>query len=132
MKQQAPSRRWSPSPLLYASVAIHAGAAAAALSRPRTWPWALGAVAVNHLALSAAGLWPRSQLLGANWTRLPETSGNTVAITIDDGPEPDVTPKVLAQLEKHGASATFFCVGERVLRHADLVGSPGTELEFAL
>jgi peptidoglycan-N-acetylglucosamine deacetylase len=120
VKQHAPSRRWSPSPLLYASAAIHAGAAAAVLSRPPIWPWALGAVAVNHLALSAAGLWPRSHLLGANWTRMPPTSGDTVAITIDDGPEPDVTPKVLAQLGKHGACATFFCVGERVLRHADL------------
>jgi peptidoglycan/xylan/chitin deacetylase (PgdA/CDA1 family) len=120
VNQHAPSRRWSPSPLLYASAAIHAGAAAALLSRPHAWPWALGAVAVNHLALTGASLWPRSHLLGANWTRLPATSGNTIALTIDDGPEPDVTPKVLAQLEKHKANATFFCVGERVLRHADL------------
>jgi peptidoglycan-N-acetylglucosamine deacetylase len=120
VNQRAPSRRWSPSPLLVASAAIHAGAAAAVLSRPHSWPWALGAVAMNHLALTAASLWPRSHLLGGNWTRLPATSGDTVALTIDDGPEPDVTPKVLAQLEKYGASATFFCVGERVLRHADL------------
>jgi peptidoglycan/xylan/chitin deacetylase (PgdA/CDA1 family) len=114
--------RWMPSPLLYASGAVHLGAAAAVLARPRAWPWALGAVAANHIALAAAGLWPRSQLLGPNWTRLPEQEGITarVAITIDDGPEPDVTPQVLAQLREYRACATFFCVGESVLRYPDL------------
>jgi peptidoglycan/xylan/chitin deacetylase (PgdA/CDA1 family) len=43
-----------------------------------------------------------------------------VAITIDDGPDPAVTPRVLAQLEEHRVQATFFCVGERVERHAEL------------
>jgi peptidoglycan/xylan/chitin deacetylase (PgdA/CDA1 family) len=119
--QDAP-RRWSPSPLLYASAAVHVGAAAAMLARPRAWPWALGAVAANHLGLAAAGLWPRSQLLGPNWTRLPVQSGVSAraAITIDDGPDPAVTPRVLAQLAEHGAHATFFCVGVRVERYADL------------
>jgi peptidoglycan/xylan/chitin deacetylase (PgdA/CDA1 family) len=117
-EQDAPGR-WMPSPLLYASGAVHLGAAAAVLARPHAWPWALGALGVNHIALAAAGLWPRSQLLGPNWTRLP--GGSTgVAITIDDGPEPDVTPRVLAQLEEYRACATFFCVGERVLRFPDL------------
>jgi peptidoglycan/xylan/chitin deacetylase (PgdA/CDA1 family) len=116
------SRRWSPPPLLYASAAVHLGAAAAALARPRAWPWALGALVANHVALAAAGLWPRSQLLGPNWIRLPAQNGAAarVAITIDDGPDPDVTPQVLAQLAAHRAQATFFCVGARVERHADL------------
>ncbi len=114
--------RWSPSPLLYASAAVHLGAAAALLARPRAWPWALGALAANHVVLAAAGLWPRSRLLGPNWIRLPEHGGASagVAITIDDGPDPDVTPLVLSQLDRHQAHATFFCVGDRVERHADL------------
>ena len=114
--------RWSPSPLLYASAAVHLAAATALLVRPRAWPWALGAVALNHAGLAAAGLWPRSQLLGPNWTRMPPQSGaaGRVAITIDDGPDPEVTPQVLAQLAQHRAQATFFCVGVRVERHADL------------
>jgi peptidoglycan-N-acetylglucosamine deacetylase len=121
-RQVGVSRQWSPSPLLYASAAVHLGAAAAALARPPVWPWALGAVVLNHAVLAAAGLWPRSQLLGPNWTRLPlrpDTPG-TVAITIDDGPDPEVTPQVLSQLAEHQAHATFFCVGERVERYADL------------
>jgi peptidoglycan-N-acetylglucosamine deacetylase len=111
---------WRPAPLLYASAAVHAGAAACALLRPQSWPWAVAAVAANHVLLAGAGLWPRSSLLGPNWTRLPAGSGAAVAITIDDGPDPDVTPRVLSLLERAGAQATFFCVGERVLRHAEL------------
>ena len=116
------SGAWTPSPLLYATGALHVGAAAALIARPRIWPWALSAVLANHVALAATGLWPRSQLLGPNWTRLPAQGGTSmgVAITIDDGPEPSVTPEVLAQLERYRASATFFCVGERVLRYPDL------------
>ncbi|HTG22939.1 MAG TPA: polysaccharide deacetylase family protein [Reyranella sp.] len=114
--------RWSPAPLLYASAAIHLGAAAAVLSRPRAWPWALGAVVLNHGCLAAAGLWPRSRLLGPNWVTLPESSAESaaIAITIDDGPDPEVTPQVLSQLAQHGARATFFCVGLRVERYPDL------------
>ncbi len=107
---------------MYASAAVHLGAAAACLARPRTWPWALGAVAANHVALAGAGLWPRSQWLGPNVTRLPvrnAVSGD-VAITIDDGPDPDVTPRVLSALTRHHARATFFCVGERVQRFPEL------------
>jgi peptidoglycan/xylan/chitin deacetylase (PgdA/CDA1 family) len=43
-----------------------------------------------------------------------------VAITIDDGPDPDITPRVLALLDEHDVKATFFCIGERVLRHPEL------------
>jgi peptidoglycan-N-acetylglucosamine deacetylase len=122
MNQHASSRHWAPAPLLYASAVVHLGAAAALLSRPHAWPWALGAVLANHAAVAAAGLWPRSQLLGPNWTRLPSQTGNesSVAITIDDGPEPGVTARVLERLEEYRASATFFCIGERVLRYTDL------------
>jgi peptidoglycan/xylan/chitin deacetylase (PgdA/CDA1 family) len=120
--QDGALRRWSPAPLLYASAAVHLGAAASILARPLVWRWALAAVGANHLCLAAAGLWPRSQLLGPNWTRLPPQSGlaGRVAITIDDGPDPDVTPLVLSQLAEHRAQATFFCVGNRVERFAAL------------
>jgi len=126
--------RWSPSPLLYGSAAVHVAAAAALLARPQAWPWALGAFVANHIALAAAGLWPRSRLLGPNWIRLPaQTGGATgVAITIDDGPDPAVTPQVLSQLEAHHAHATFFCVGVRVERYPDLareIVSRGHDIE---
>jgi peptidoglycan/xylan/chitin deacetylase (PgdA/CDA1 family) len=110
------------SAILATSAVVHLGAMAVFVARPRDWPWALGAVVANHAILTAAGLWPRSQLLGPNWTRLPAASRarGEVALTIDDGPDPAVTPQVLALLAEHDARATFFCVGERVERYADL------------
>src|SRR6267154_6039617 len=119
-ERSAPQPR-RPSALLRGSVALHLGAVGALLARPRWWPWALSAVVADHLLLTAAGLWPRSRLLGPNWTRLPACAGGpAIAITIDDGPDPEVTPRVLALLEAHGARATFFCIGQRVAQHPGL------------
>jgi len=39
---------------------------------------------------------------------------NTVYLTFDDGPSPEVTPWVLDELDKHQAKATFFCLGKNV------------------
>lgn len=43
-----------------------------------------------------------------------------IALTIDDGPDPEVTPQVLDILERHGVRATFFCIGARAARHPEL------------
>ncbi len=98
-----------------ASVACHLGAGAVAATMPSLWPWALGAIAANHIVLTAGGLWPRSHWLGSNWTALPAAAAarGEVAITIDDGPDPAVTPAVLDLLDAHGVQATFFCIAER-------------------
>ena len=115
-------KRWKPSPLLGASVALHLGAASSVIARPQLWPWMLGAVVADHLLLTAAGLWPRSKLLGPNWTSLPAEAAarGAVAVTIDDGPDPEVTPRVLDLLDEYSARATFFCIGERVARYGEL------------
>lgn len=44
----------------------------------------------------------------------------SVYITFDDGPSPEVTPWVLDLLKKNGAHATFFCVGENVKRYPEI------------
>ena len=115
-------RAYKPSRFIKGSVALHLAAAAVLVVRPHLWPWALGAVVANHLALTAAGLWPRATLLGPNLRRLPAAAAarGEVAITIDDGPDPEVTPAVLALLDQHGARASFFCVGERIAGHVQL------------
>jgi len=117
----ATERRWKPSPFICGTAAVHAGAAAALVAQPGAWPWAVGSVAASHLALTAAGLWPRSALLGSNWTRLPEHVGRRIALTIDDGPDPEVTPRVLDLLDRFDAHATFFCIGELARRYPQLV-----------
>jgi peptidoglycan-N-acetylglucosamine deacetylase len=46
--------------------------------------------------------------------------GPSVAITFDDGPHPEGTPQMLEILAEHGARATFFLVGEQVVRRPEL------------
>ncbi|CAN5758519.1 polysaccharide deacetylase family protein [soil metagenome] len=114
--------RWRPAPLIKASALLHAGAVAATILRPEVWPWTAGAIVADQAMLTIAGLWPRCSLLGPNWKRLPPAAAarDEMAITIDDGPEPKVTPTVLDLLDRHGAQATFFCIGERAMRHPEL------------
>ena len=44
------------------------------------------------------------------------TGNQTLYLTFDDGPHPEITPKVLELLHQYQAKATFFCVGENVQR----------------
>ncbi len=114
--------RWHAPVLVKASVACHVGAGAAVLAEPALWPWSLGALAIDHVLLTGAGLWPRCTWLGSNMRRLPPASAQRgeVSITIDDGPDPDVTPAVLDLLDAHRARATFFCVARQAERHPRL------------
>ena len=47
---------------------------------------------------------------GTRWLRVVESP--TLCLTFDDGPNPDVTPFLLALLERFQAKATFFVTGE--------------------
>lgn len=108
-------REWRLSPTLKASAVVHGSALVASVVSPASWPWALGAVVANHAVLTAAGLLPRSQMLGPNLVRLPAPAQarREIALTIDDGPDPDVTPRVLDMLDVAGVQASFFCIGRR-------------------
>lgn len=44
-----------------------------------------------------------------------------VALTFDDGPDPEVTPLLLDLLDLHSVSATFFVTGERAARHPSIL-----------
>ena len=120
--QSGVGARWRPSPLILASFVLHAVALAATVAEHEVWPWAIAAIAANHLLLTAAGLWPRSQVLGPNLTHLPPAAAarGEVALTFDDGPDPELTPRVLELLEAHGVRATFFCIAEKAARHPEL------------
>ena len=43
------------------------------------------------------------------------------ALTFDDGPDPEYTPRLLDLLEKYQARATFFMIGEAAQAHPELV-----------
>ena len=46
--------------------------------------------------------------------------GKAVYLTFDDGPIPEVTPKVLEILDRYGVKATFFMVGENIDKHPEV------------
>jgi len=114
--------RWRPSPLVLASMVLHVLALVALALQPQWWPQLLAMLVADHAVLTISGLLPRADWLGPNLTRLPAAAAarGEIAITIDDGPDPQVTPAVLELLDRHGAKATFFCIGARAARHPDL------------
>lgn len=59
---------------------------------------------------------PRSRFL----VRGPASS-NAVAITFDDGPHPEITPRLLDLLAEHELRATFFVIGREAERYPHLV-----------
>jgi peptidoglycan-N-acetylglucosamine deacetylase len=113
---------WYSPQLVRVSIGLHVLALLAVVAMPHVWPWALAACVMDHWVIVLVGLWPRSHWLGPNWTRLPAAAQarSEFALTVDDGPDPVVTPQVLALLERYGAKATFFCIGERAASHPDL------------
>lgn len=115
-------RSRQPTLLIRATLALHVLAPASLIAAPGQWRWALAAVFANHALLALFGLWPRSHALGPNWTRLPAaaTARHEIALTIDDGPDPVVTPQVLDMLDRYAAQATFFCIGEKAARYPEL------------
>ena len=115
-----PPERWRPTIAVKLSAGVHGTAAGLLAVRPGWWPGLLATVLADHILLGAAGMCPRTQLLGPTVSRLPQPH-RAVALSFDDGPDPAVTPRVLDQLAAAGATATFFCIGERALRHKALV-----------
>lgn len=63
---------------------------------------------------------PSAQGVGRVATRFA-TPRREVWLTIDDGPDPEDTPRLLDLLDRHEARATFFVIGERAARHPALV-----------
>ncbi len=120
----APRRRyaWRPPPLVVASLFWHLAVIGALVLHPHSWGAALLAILANHVVLCIPGVYPHSQIFGPCWRRLPSLgSGDEVALTFDDGPDPAVTPQVLELLAAAGARASFFLIGSRAEAHPELV-----------
>lgn len=119
----APARPWRPTPLVAGSALLHAAALPVLAGVPGFRLATAAVLVADHALLTGVGLWPTSRWLGPNLNRLPEPAGGgarRIALTFDDGPDPEVTPRVLDLLDAHGARASFFCIGEQVERHPAL------------
>jgi peptidoglycan/xylan/chitin deacetylase (PgdA/CDA1 family) len=66
--------------------------------------------------------WLRPVFPGTEWRGAPAgpTGRPRLYLTFDDGPIPEETPWVLEQLAAFQARATFFCVGDNLLRHPEI------------
>jgi peptidoglycan/xylan/chitin deacetylase (PgdA/CDA1 family) len=92
-----------------------------ALRSPDLPVWPIGAALLAYLAIIVTGvLTPRLAMFAPVLSR--GTGGRPeIALTFDDGPSPRTTPKVLAELARHGARATFFVLGAKVERHPEIL-----------
>jgi peptidoglycan/xylan/chitin deacetylase (PgdA/CDA1 family) len=84
-----------------------------------------------------AAWWPQaaaravSVLAGAEVITSVPTEAPLVALTVDDGPHPSTTPRLLEVLARHRAHATFFLLGGKAREHPGLLAaaaSAGHEL----
>ena len=50
-----------------------------------------------------------------------KTSGRSLCLTFDDGPDPESTTYILGILKRHDIKAIFFCNGSKAEQHPDLI-----------
>ena len=87
---------------------------------PIPLPWAIGAV-LAYLCLVAVGVifLRLGMFVDVVWRGGEEARG--VALTFDDGPNAEHTPRVLDLLDAHGVKATFFLIGKKAERLPEIV-----------
>ena len=49
-----------------------------------------------------------------------KTNEKKIYLSFDDGPHPQITPFVLEALKKYNAKATFFCIGDNVVKYPEV------------
>lgn len=105
-----------------AARAIAAAFFAPALARALRWPRFSLAVPVAALvSVSCLFTFVGEWTWGMPIVGRLRTRRKCVALTFDDGPSPDATPRILDALRAAGATATFFVLGEAVRRHPELL-----------
>ncbi|MDZ4288817.1 MAG: polysaccharide deacetylase family protein [Prosthecobacter sp.] len=87
------------------------------------WREAVLVFGITFLIISWGTILPRVRLFGPSVSKLPPAQAREggVWITIDDGPDPVTTPRLLDILDEHGVKAGFFLIGAKARLHPDLV-----------
>ncbi len=87
-----------------------------------TWlAWVVDVTVLLILVIGAWGMFGASSplfggVVDGSRIRLP-----VAALTFDDGPSPDTTPRILDTLRREGVRATFFVLGKHAEQHPELV-----------
>jgi len=95
------------------------------------WWWLTLLCTASGLCLGLGVSFPQWQLFGRSFCRAA-TPKKMVALTFDDGPDPQNTPALLDLLATRNIRATFFCIGQRVAGQTALVqrmAAEGHEIE---
>ena len=79
--------------------------------------WGIVGAVATGLCWVAGTFLPGAEFFGPVVRRV---EGDELLITIDDGPDPNDTDRLLDLLEKHDLKAVFFVIGERVQRYPEL------------
>ena len=95
-------------------------ASTALLESPARW-WCAGSLFVAYLILSGAGVFAIRMNYYCDSLCRGTPGKKRIALTFDDGPDPEATPALLDVLGSHKAHATFFCVGERAQAHVGMI-----------
>jgi peptidoglycan/xylan/chitin deacetylase (PgdA/CDA1 family) len=95
------------------------------------WSWLTALCMSSGLCIGLGVSFPQWQFFGRSFCRATTTK-KIVALTFDDGPDPENTPALLELLAERKIPATFFCIGQRVAGQSALVqrmAAEGHELE---
>ena len=110
---ERPPAHWSLLALLLSGLLLLLGAQG--LSTLATGRSATPTTGASHSALrGSAAVW---RIEGDRLVPSETPVGRRVALTFDDGPDPTWTPRIADTLDRFGAPATFFQVGEHVVRY---------------
>ncbi len=83
---------------------------------------ALIILAISYILILIAGVISVSMEFFMEIENDGDTRYNEIAISFDDGPNAEITPKVLEKLDRYGIKAAFFCIGKNITNNPELIG----------
>ncbi len=85
--------------------------------------WIALAFMFSYLSLCGFGIvFPRTEMF-ADVIESGPAGRSLIALTFDDGPDPETTPRILEALRKHNCRATFFVIARKAEQHPALVAA---------
>ena len=82
---------------------------------------ALGLLLIAYLVIFTLGIYMLKLNYFANAFCRGDTTARSVALTFDDGPDPETTPALLKTLNDHGVKAAFFPTGTNARSHPEII-----------
>ncbi len=88
---------------------------------PQHWLLVILFMFGSHIIILLACILIASPWPGHGIRQIPATEQATIYLTFDDGPNPEITPQIMAMLNQNNATASFFTIGAKVEMHPDII-----------